>query len=132
MKNFINEYATTSDMSEAAILSGKQMKSLDECSAKFGIRDDNLLENIGKEEIETKITDLSQNFYSGKSINNAKVNIEKIPSQVIGYNNNKQNDKESLESLSINIDLVMKISCTRVFIRFCLILIIVVMNWIDK
>ena len=94
MKNFINEYATTSDMSEAAILSGKQMKSLDECSAKFGIRDDNLLENIGKEEVETKLTSLSQNFDSGKSINNAKVNIEKIPSQVMGCYNDIRNDKE--------------------------------------
>jgi hypothetical protein len=84
------------------ILPTKQIKTLSGYFGDDGVRGENLLETIGKTEVEPELVDFSQSFNDEKVIDNTRANIEKILSQVRGYDNDKDKDKdkESLPSLS--------------------------------
>ncbi len=87
------------------ILPSKQIKTLNGYFADAGVIGEDLLETLGNAEVETKLVDLSQSFNDEKGIDNTKANIEKILSQVRGYDNDKDkeknNDKDSLQSPSL-------------------------------
>lgn len=86
------------------ILPSKTIKTLDKYFEGDGIRGENLLESMGVPEVEIEVAEVIQSFNAKNTVAPVSQSREKIRALVSGLDNDKEkdknNDKESLESLS--------------------------------
>jgi hypothetical protein len=86
------------------ILPSKHIKTLDKYFDDGGVRGKELMEKYGKTEVDTEVETLSQSFEVKNTLEKPSDSFKAIGELVRGYDNDnnkeKDNDKESLQSLS--------------------------------